>query len=124
MTTVLRRAFAGLRWVIVGATAAVVVAGGSLALAAFATGGNYWNTVSFEPSESNWSLVANSTVTRQQAIDTAVDAVPGGRVTSAEIDKEAGTAVWEVELTSPDGVEHEVIIDASSGKVLSTVNHD
>ncbi|WP_406279970.1 PepSY domain-containing protein [Nocardia sp. NBC_00881] len=121
MTTVFHRALAGLRWILVGAA---VVAGVSLALTAVATGGNVGHTVSFSAPATDWSLIADPSITRQQAIDKAVEAVPGGRVESAEFDTNGGSAVWEVELVTPDAVEHEVTIDANSGKVLETVNHD
>ncbi|MEV6321819.1 PepSY domain-containing protein [Nocardia sp. NPDC051787] len=123
MTTVLRRAYAGLRWIIVGTAVAAIVAGVSVALGAVALGGHD-HTIAFHPSTRDWSLVADPGITRQQAIDKAIEAVPGGRVDSAELDTDRGAPVWEVELTTPDGVEHEVTIDANSGNVLAKVNHD
>ncbi|WP_330229597.1 PepSY domain-containing protein [Nocardia sp. NBC_00508] len=123
MTTAFRRAYAGLRWVIFGAAVAAVVAGVSFALGAVATGGHD-HTIAFNPSARDWSLVADPGINRQQAIDKAIEAVPGGRVDSAELDTDRGTPVWEVELTTPDGVEHEVTIDANSGQVLAKINHD
>ncbi|MGO4613494.1 PepSY domain-containing protein [Nocardia sp. 2YAB30] len=124
MATVLHRAFAGLRWILVGAAAVAVVAGVSLALGVVATGEKFGHTVSFSATATDWSLIADPGITRQQAIDKAVEAVPGGRTESAEFDTDGASAVWEVELVTPDGVEHEVTIDANSGKVLATVNRD
>ncbi|WP_327119487.1 PepSY domain-containing protein [Nocardia sp. NBC_01730] len=127
MAAVFHRAFAGLRWILVGAAAVAVVAGVSHAVATVATGGNGGNggnTVAFSTPATGWSLIADPGITRQQAIDKAVEAVPGGRAGSAEFDTDGGSAVWEVELVTPDGVEHEVTVDANSGKVLATVNHD
>ncbi|MBF6165839.1 PepSY domain-containing protein [Streptomyces gardneri] len=124
MTTVLRRAYAGLRWLMVGTAVAAAVVGLSAVLAAVATGGPDDHTVSFQSSAADWSLVADTGISRQQAIDKAVQAVPGGRVVSAELDTDRGKPVWEVELTTPQGVEHDVTIDAGSGEVLADVDHD
>lgn len=124
MTTVFRRAYAGLRWLLVGTAVAAVVVGLSAALAAVATGGPDDHTIAFRSSAGDWSLVADTGISRQQAIDKAVRAVPGGRVRSAELDSDRGTAVWEVELTAPAGVRYDVTIDASGGAVHSAVDHD
>ncbi|MEU5758923.1 PepSY domain-containing protein [Nocardia sp. NPDC047648] len=124
MTTVFRRAYAGLRWLLVGMAVAGVVVGLSAALAAVATGGPDDHTVAFRSSAGNWSLVADTGISGQQAIDKAVRAVPGGQVRSTEFDSERGTAVWEVELITPAGVRYDVTIDASSGAVHSAVDND
>ncbi|MGK8523244.1 PepSY domain-containing protein [Nocardia asteroides] len=124
MTTVLRHAYAGLRWLVLGTAVAAAVVGLSAVLAAVATGGPDAHTISFQSSAGDWSLVADTGITRQQAIDKAVAAVPGGRVLSAEFDIDRGNPVWEVELTTPQGVEHDVTIDANSGEVIAAVDHD
>lgn len=122
MSSVIRRAFASLRWIIVGAA----VIGATVAGLALATStvGHKDHTVAVNLSDTDWVLLAGPQISRQQAIDEAVKAVPGGAVDSAEIDTERGVSVWEVELTTPDGIEHEVTIDANTGKVLGTVEHD
>ncbi|MEV6339080.1 PepSY domain-containing protein [Nocardia vinacea] len=102
---------------VIGATVA------GLALAT-STVGHKDHTVAVNLSDTGWVLLAGPQISRQQAIDEAVKAVPGGAVDSAEIDTERGASVWEVELTTPDGIEHEVTIDANTGKVLGTVEHD
>ncbi|MEU2123427.1 PepSY domain-containing protein [Nocardia niwae] len=124
MTTVFRRAYAGLRWLIVGTAVAAAVVGLSAVLAAVATGGPDGHTVAFRSSLADWSLVADTGVSRQQAIDKALAAVPGGRVRSTELDADRGVAVWEVEIVTPAGVEHDVTIDANSGAVRAAVDHD
>ncbi len=57
-------------------------------------------------------------VTAPAAADAALKAV-SGRVTSADFETEHGKAVWEVDVTGKDGVEHEVTVDAATGKVLN-----
>jgi hypothetical protein len=49
---------------------------------------------------------------------------PGGIATSAELDVDRAGTVWEVELVTPDGVEHEVIVNADSGAVIGPVRQD
>ncbi|MFE7741028.1 PepSY domain-containing protein [Nocardia sp. NPDC057455] len=124
MNTVFRRAYAGLRWLLVGTAVAAAVVGLSVALATVATGGQNDHTVAFRASTGDWSLVADTGISRQQAIDKAVQAVPGGRFRSIEFDTDRGTPVWEVELTTPAGVQYDVTIDANSGAVHSAVDHD
>jgi uncharacterized membrane protein YkoI len=57
-------------------------------------------------------------VTAPAAADAALKAV-SGRVTSADFETEHGRAVWEVDVTGEDGAEHEVTVDAMTGKVLN-----
>lgn len=56
-------------------------------------------------------------VTAPAAADAALKAVPG-RVTSADFEHEHGKAVWEVDVAGRDGAEHEITVDAATGKVL------
>ncbi|WP_062982291.1 PepSY domain-containing protein [Nocardia anaemiae] len=120
MSSVIRRAFASLRWIIVGAA----VVGATVAGLALATStvGHKDHTVAVNVSATDLALLADPQISRQQAIDEAVRAVPGSTVDSAEIDADRG--VWEVELSTPDGVEHEVSVDVKTGKVVGTVEHD
>ncbi|MCC3330007.1 PepSY domain-containing protein [Nocardia abscessus] len=124
MNTVFRRAYAGLRWLIVGTAVAAAVVGSSVVLAAVATGGSEDHTVAFRSLAGDWSLVADTGISRQQAIDKAVASVPGGRVLSTEFDIDRGTPVWEVELSTPEGAEYDVTIDANSGEVRTVADHD
>ncbi|MGY2114079.1 PepSY domain-containing protein [Nocardia gipuzkoensis] len=124
MNTVFRRAYAGLRWLLVGTAVAAAVVGSSVVLAAVATGGPEDHTVAFRSLAGDWSLVADTGISRQQAIDKAVASVPGGRVLSTEFDIDRGTPVWEVELGTPEGAEYDVTVDANSGEVRTVADHD
>lgn len=125
MANVFRHAFAGLRWILVGAVLAAVVAGAGIGVAAVVLGhGPQERTASFDRPAPEWSLVADPGIDRQQAMDAAVAAVPGSRAVSAEFDTEHRSAVWEVEVVTPDGVEHEVTVDADTGEIVGAVEHD
>ena len=56
-------------------------------------------------------------VTIDQAIKTALDAVPGTAV-EAELEKKHDKTVWEVEVLGADGTMTEVHIDAGTGTVI------
>ncbi|GAA4238011.1 hypothetical protein GCM10022254_52190 [Actinomadura meridiana] len=61
-------------------------------------------------------------VTATEAAAAALKAVPGGTVEEVELDD---GAVWEVDVIAKNGVEHEVTLDAKTGKILaSTIDHD
>ncbi|MFF2652977.1 PepSY domain-containing protein [Streptomyces sp. NPDC058045] len=62
------------------------------------------------------ALLKSAKVDIKQAVDTATKSVPG-TATSADLDDEHGKAVWEVEVTDTKGTEHEVTVDATTGKV-------
>ncbi|MGK8512317.1 PepSY domain-containing protein [Nocardia asiatica] len=124
MTTVFRRAYAGLRWLIVGTAVAAAVVGLSVVLSAVATGGPDGHTVAFRSLAGDWSPAADTGVGRQQAIDKALAAVPGGRVLSIEFDIDRGIPVWQVDLGTPEGAEYDVTVDANSGEVRTTADHD
>ncbi len=47
----------------------------------------------------------------------ALNAVPG-EVKETELEREGGSAVYEVEVASEDGKLHEVTVDASNGRIL------
>ncbi|KAK1178976.1 PepSY domain-containing protein [Streptomyces sp. NBS 14/10] len=54
-----------------------------------------------------------------QAVDAAVKKIPG-TATSAELDDDNGrSAAWDIEVTDTKGAEHEVTVDARSGKVTA-----
>ncbi|MFA1547813.1 PepSY domain-containing protein [Actinomadura chokoriensis] len=59
-------------------------------------------------------------VSASAATDAALKAAPG-HATSAEFENEDGKAVWEVDVTGQDGAEHEITVDAATGKVLDNV---
>ncbi|ARF58485.1 PepSY domain-containing protein [Streptomyces gilvosporeus] len=56
---------------------------------------------------------------------TAALAKAPGTVTSVELDHERSAVSWEVEIQGKNGVEHDVTVNASTGKVTSaSVDHD
>lgn len=118
MGTIVRHAVSAMRWLLVGAVVVAVVAGACLAVAAVATDPDPWS------GSTQWSLVADPGIDRQQAMDTAVSAVPGSTPVSAELDFERNTTVWEVEVVTSAGVEYEVTIDANTGAVLGAAERD
>ncbi|MFB4307542.1 PepSY domain-containing protein [Actinomadura sp. GTD37] len=63
------------------------------------------------------AVLRKAKVTAPAAADAALKAVQG-RVTSADFEHEHGKAVWEVGVTGRDGAEHEITVDAATGKVL------
>ncbi|MEV4008053.1 PepSY domain-containing protein [Actinomadura sp. NPDC049753] len=48
----------------------------------------------------------------------ALKTVPG-HATSAGFDRDGGRAVWEVDVTGADGSEHEVTVDAATGRAAA-----
>ncbi|MFF2808308.1 PepSY domain-containing protein [Streptomyces sp. NPDC058000] len=105
----IRRALTGRRrWIAVGAAAAVLAAGGT-AVAVAATG----------------DTVGPLDTGRQRAVDAARKVVPDSRIVSVEPDHEHGVRVWEVELRTSNGAEHEVDVSVANGKVVSHgIDHD
>ena len=60
----------------------------------------------------------DTAINARQAIDIALSSVPG-QVYELELEHEDGLTAWEVELvSSEDGKEYELLIDASSGEVI------
>ncbi len=60
-----------------------------------------------------------SEISIEKAARIALERVPGGVVEEIERDIELGKVVYEVDVRGPDGREHDIVIDASNGKVLS-----
>ncbi len=58
-------------------------------------------------------------LTEEQIIEIALIEVPG-EVTEVELERKRGKQIYEVEITSEDGTEMEVVIAADTGKVLKT----
>lgn len=125
MKATLRRTLSSRRGLLAGAVAAALLVGGPVALYAAASPQSpARQAVAAAVPDHEWTLTAAPAIGREQAGDKAREAVPGSTVVSAELDDEGRTTVWEVELRTPDGVEHEVTIDATSGAVLGTVRQD
>ncbi|MFK4266257.1 PepSY domain-containing protein [Streptomyces milbemycinicus] len=59
-----------------------------------------------------------------QAVDAALKKIPG-TATSAELDDDNGrSAAWDIDVTDAKGAEHEVTVDARSGKVTAVQADD
>lgn len=65
--------------------------------------------------ETNKELAATATVTLEDAVRHALKAVPG-RAVEAEIGKEDGRTVYEVEIIDSNNKEQKVYVDAQSGQ--------
>lgn len=66
----------------------------------------------------------NPSLSEAQAIEIALNAVPG-EVQESELEREDGATVYEIEILTAEGVEMEVEIDADTGDVLEVeVEHD
>jgi uncharacterized membrane protein YkoI len=89
---------------IAAASAAVLAAGGLLAGAA---GG-----------------AAAQAITPDQARNTALTHLGGGTVLEVEMEREGGRLAYEVEVRTAAGAVTEVLVDASSGAVLSSAGDD
>jgi uncharacterized membrane protein YkoI len=74
--------------------------------------------------DSRLRLVPESTVRAARAVRTAVRAVRGARLQSIELDRQRGEAVWKAGLLAEGGVEHDVVIDASTGEERSATVDD
>ncbi|KUL38823.1 hypothetical protein ADL22_16255 [Streptomyces sp. NRRL F-4489] len=124
-TSRIRRAFTGRRrWLAAGAAAAVLAAGGT-ATAVAVTGATDGGTDGGTDARAGSSAAGPADIGRQRAVDAARTVVSGGRVVSVEQDHDHGTRVWEVEIHTAGGVEHEVDVSMADGKVLShSVDHD
>ncbi|GGK99579.1 PepSY domain-containing protein [Nocardia jinanensis] len=125
MASVIRHAVGGLRWILIGAVVAAVVAGASIGVATVALGhAPQIGTAAQGVPGTEWSLVADPGIDRSRAMDIAAAAVPDSRSVSAEFETEHRTPVWEVEVVTSAGVEYEVTVDARTGEVIGTVDHD
>ena len=62
-------------------------------------------------------MAAAAKVTIDQAIKTASEKV-SGKVIEAELEKEHGKLLWEVEIVTPENTLMEVHIDATTGAVI------
>ena len=58
------------------------------------------------------------TISLEQAIAIAEKHIPGGKVKDVEMDYEWGRMVYEVEVVAPGWREYDVMIDATTGKIL------
>lgn len=70
-----------------------------------------------DESKDKAALAAAAKVTIEQAIKTATDKVQG-KVIEAELEKEDGKLVWEVEIVGADGKLSELYVDAGTGVLV------
>ncbi|MFI8002542.1 PepSY domain-containing protein [Streptomyces sp. NPDC086010] len=107
-------------------TAAVLVGGGLVTTAAFADSDD--GTKDERTAGSTGPGAASRTVTLDDAVATALKAVPG-TVTEAGLDDDddaddGARTVWELDVYGSDRTWHDVTVDARSGKVLSEREDD
>ncbi|THA73382.1 peptidase M4 [Streptomyces sp. A0642] len=91
--------------------------------AAVLVGGGTATAVALADDDGRDAGVGTARVTAADAASSAVRAVPG-TVSEAELDDEDGGPVWELDVYGPDGVRHEVTVDADNGKVLGKHTSD
>ncbi|NGN65754.1 hypothetical protein G5C51_17845 [Streptomyces sp. A7024] len=73
------------------------------------------------------ALAKDAEVTLVEAADAAEKKVSGGTATAADLDDDYNgkqRASWDLELRGKDGAEHEVVVDAATGDVLSDKKDD
>ena len=68
--------------------------------------------------ESKRDLIASTNISLIEAVRTAEASVTGARAVEAELEKEDGRAVYEVELIDAKQDKRKVYVDAGSGKVV------
>lgn len=100
--------------IIAGLTTVAVLAVGGAALAN-QTPSPSSTTTSFQ----DQSTTAVPAISREQAEKTALATVPGGKVTSSELETDDGLQAWEVDIAATDGTEHEISVDAAKGTILT-----
>ncbi|MFV5997941.1 PepSY domain-containing protein, partial [Streptomyces sp. NPDC056231] len=126
MKTSLKRTLTGRRRTVAAVVAATVVLGGAGATTAMAFADDHNHdavTARVAGAKQDDSALAKSTgVDLKQAVDAALKSVQG-TVTSVDLDKEQGKAAWEVEIVDANGAEHEVTVDAQTGKVTVAQAH-
>lgn len=70
--------------------------------------------------ESQAELKMQAAITREAAEKTALAKVPGGKIKSAEIEKEKGKLIWSFDISMPNSPNiTEIQVDAKTGKIAS-----
>jgi len=71
--------------------------------------------------ETQPALKAQAKITQAAAEKTALAKVPGGKIKSAELEKEHGKLIWSFDISTPKSKNiTEVQVDAKTGKIIST----
>ncbi len=66
--------------------------------------------------ETNKDLIATAKITMEEAVRNAVKAVPGGKAVEAELGKEDGRTVYEVQIIDANKKTQKVYVDAQTGQ--------
>ncbi|MGW3563019.1 PepSY domain-containing protein [Streptomyces sp. NPDC000941] len=139
----LKRSLTGRRRTVAAVLAATVVLGGAGAATAvaFADDGSHDSTrdstydstyesahaaagATYEDRDDDGTPATKTKIDLKQAADAAVASV-AGKVTSVELEGHRGKTVWKVDVLTAKGVEHEVTVNSTSGKVTANrTDHD
>lgn len=65
--------------------------------------------------ETNKELIQNARITMQEAVKSAITAIPG-RAVEADLGKEDGRTVWKVEVIDATNKSRTVYVDAQTGE--------
>ncbi len=65
--------------------------------------------------ETNKDLISTAKITMEEAVRAAAKAVPGSKVVEAELGKEDGRTVYEVEVIDANKKTQKVYVDAQTG---------
>lgn len=76
------------------------------------------------PDEAAKLVSAGTILSLEKLNEAALAQHPGGRITDAELDKDFGRYVYEVEVVDANGVEWDIELDASNGSVLQNKQDD
>lgn len=71
-----------------------------------------------------FAAAAPGPITAERAEAIALGRVPGGTVRECERDRDDGRDVFEVEVRDPSGRDHDIVIEASSGRIVSETLDD
>jgi uncharacterized membrane protein YkoI len=82
------------------------------------------STPSAEAQQILLSQLARTSVSLNEAIDSALAANPGSRVLGADLDGDDAEVRYEIELALADGSVVEVHIDAATGGIIATLSED
>ena len=99
------------------------VAGATLNTSAFAAKTESNSNVEVSDEQDQLLLEKEATITKEESISIALKEV-SGKVTDVELEDEDGTIVYGVEIVDAQGIEHDVKVDAKTGKVLKVEADD
>jgi uncharacterized membrane protein YkoI len=81
-----------------------------------------WTTSTSAAAEQSHAMKREAKVPEADARKTALAAVPGGSIKSAELEREHGKLIWSFDIGMPNSRNiTEVQVDANAGTVVSTV---